>query len=63
MEIFKSLKNKLIILTIVVVLWNFLFAQPVSAKSYLAQAGGKLLEPVCDLLIFARRLCNRCVAN
>ena len=63
MGVFKSLKNKLIILTIVVVLGNFLFAKPVSAKSYLAQAGGKLLEPVCELLIFARRLRNRCFTD
>ena len=63
MGIFKSLKNKVIIITIVVVLFNFLFAQPVSAKSFLAQAGGKLLEPVCELLIFARRFCNRCFAD
>lgn len=63
MEIYKSLKNKLILITIVVVLGNFLFAKPVSAKSYLMQAGGKLLEPVCELLIFARRLCIRCNAN
>lgn len=63
MGIFKNLKSKLIIITIVVVLFNFLFAQPVSAKSYLAQAGGKLLEPVCDLLIFARRLCNRWITD
>ena len=63
MGIFKSLKNKVIIVTIVVVLFNFLFARPVSAKSFLAQAGGKLLEPVCELLIFARRLCNRCFTD
>ena len=63
MGIFKSLKNKIIIITIVVVLFNFIFVQPVSAKSYLAQAGGKLLQPVCELLVFARRLCNRCFAN
>lgn len=63
MEIFRKLKNKLIIITIVVVLGNFLFAKPVSAKSFLAQAGGKLLEPVCELLIFARRLRNRCITD
>lgn len=63
MRFFKSLKSKLIITTIVVVLFNFLFTQPVSGKSFLAQAGGKLLEPVCELLVFARRLCNRYVAN
>ena len=63
MWIFKNLKNKLIIITIVVVLANFLFARPVSAKSYLAQAGGKLLEPVCELLIFARRLYYKCITN
>lgn len=63
MEIFKNLRNKLIIITIVVVLGNFLFAKPVSAKSFLAEAGGRLLEPICELLIFARRLCNKCFAN
>lgn len=48
----KKLKNKLIIITIVVVLVNFLFAQPVSAKSFLSSVGGKLLEPFCDFFIF-----------
>ena len=47
MEIFKSLKNKLIIITIVVVLGNFLFAKPVSATTI----EGVLLQPVSDLLI------------
>lgn len=63
MKAFKNLKKKIIILTIVVILVNFLFAQSVSAKSYLAQAGGKLLDPVCELLIFVRGLCNKCITN
>jgi len=54
MNFFKRIKNKVIILTIVVVLTNFVFVKPVEAKSYLVQAGGKLLEPVCELLVFTR---------
>ncbi len=63
MEILRNFKNKLIILTIVVVLFNFLFSNPVRAESKLSKAGGKLIEPICDLLIFARRLYNRCFTN
>ena len=60
MEVFSTFKNKIIILTIVVLLANFIFAKPVSAKSFSNQGGGKLFEPICDLLIFVRRLCNGC---
>lgn len=64
MKIFKGLKFKLIVtLTIVVILVNFVLATPVSAKSFLLTAGGKLLEPICELIVFARRLCNGRIAN
>ncbi len=58
-----NFSKKLVIITIVVVLCNFLFSNPVSAESKLSKAGGKLIEPICDLLIFARRLYNRCFTN
>ena len=56
MNLFKNVKNKLILITIVVILVNFLFSTPVSAKSFLATAGGKLLVPISELLVFVRRL-------
>lgn len=63
MGIFKNLRNKIVIITIVVVLGSFLLSKPVSAKSFLAQAGGKLIEPIGELLVFARRLCYKCITN
>lgn len=58
MKVFKFLKVKVVIITIVVVLANFLAPKPVYGKSFIATAGGKLLEPVCELLVFVRRLCT-----
>lgn len=52
MEIFNKIKKKLIIILVVLVLVNFVFAKPVSAKSFLASAGGKLIEPICELMVF-----------
>lgn len=58
MKVFKFLKVKVVIITIIVVLVNFLAPKPVYGKSFIIQAGGILLEPVSELLVFVRRLCT-----
>ena len=63
MKILKILKKKLVILTIVVVLTNFLMPKPVYAKSFKELKGGKLLDPICDLMVFIRRFCIKCFAK
>ncbi len=63
MEMFKNIKSKIVIITVIVILVNFVFAKPVSAKSFLETAGGKLIQPICELFVFVRRLCIKYITN
>ena len=52
MEGLKKLRNKLVLAIIMIILGCFVLAKPVEAKSFLKTVGGKLLEPICDLMVF-----------
>lgn len=59
MKLIKGLKNKIILILIIIVVGNFILPKRVSAKSFLEEAGGKLLDPICELIVFIRRYYNR----
>ena len=52
MKIRKTIKNKLKISIIIVMMAGLLFAKTVSAKTFLEAAGGKLMKPVLNFAMF-----------
>ena len=49
MKLNESIKRKLSIAIVVVMMVSFMFAKTVSAKTFLEEAGGKLMKPVLTL--------------
>lgn len=49
-----KIRDKIIfVILIITILGNFIFSRPVNAStSFMEKAGGTLLEPICDLLVF-----------
>lgn len=52
MKLKGSIKRKLSIAIVVVMMVSFMFAKTVSAKTFLQAAGGKLMEPVLNFAMF-----------
>lgn len=52
MKLKESIKRKLSIAIVVVMMVSFMFAKTVSAKTFLQAAGGKLMEPVLNFAMF-----------
>lgn len=52
MKLKESIKRKLSIAIVVVMMVSFMFAKTVSAKSFLQSAGGKLMKPVLNFVVF-----------
>ena len=52
MKLKGSIKRKLSIAIVVVMMVSFMFAKTVSAKTFLETAGGKLMKPVLSFAMF-----------
>lgn len=52
MKLKESIKRKLSIAIVVVMMVSFMFAKTVSAKTFLEEAGGKLMKPVLSFAMF-----------